>query len=338
MTAPLAGIELGGTKAIAVLSDGEQITARHAIPTGAPDETLGALNGFLREWDAERFARRHRHRQLWPGSAGEKQCPDFGHILETPKPGWSGAAVARLLLQGIERPFRLDTDVNAAALAEHRLGAAKGCDSVCYVTIGTGVGGGLLVGGEPVHGAMHPELGHLSLRRVAGDDFPGTCGFHGDCIEGLVSGPALAARFGMPGEAIADDHPGWGKVAGDLGQLAAAILLTTSAERIVLGGSVALRAAVPAALAPGGSHSRPRRLFAACECGNDRRNRSPRRAGRPGRADGGDRTGAAGQRRAFGLSRRWRGRANRYRAGRPGSPIWPESCRTRPGSWRGFRR
>ncbi|WP_305097180.1 ROK family protein [Croceibacterium aestuarii] len=239
MTAPLAGIELGGTKAIAVLSDGEQITARHAIPTGAPDETLGALNGFLREWDAERSLAGIGIASFGPVALARNSA-DFGHILKTPKPGWSGVGVVRLLLEGMERPFRLDTDVNAAALAEHRLGAARGCDSVCYVTIGTGVGGGLLVGGEPVHGAMHPELGHLSLRRVVGDDFPGTCGFHGDCIEGLVSGPALAARFGMPAEAIADDHPGWGKVAGDLGQLAAAILLTTSAERIVLGGSVAL--------------------------------------------------------------------------------------------------
>src|SRR5690606_37355198 len=108
-------------------------------------------------------------------------------------------------------------------------GSAMGCDSLCYVTIGTGVGGGLVVGGRPVHGALHPEIGHLRLRRAAGDSFAGICRFHSDCIEGLVSGPALAARFGVRGDAVADDSPGWAHVAADLGELAASILLTTSA-------------------------------------------------------------------------------------------------------------
>ena len=107
--------------------------------------------------------------------------------------------------------------------------------------MGTGVGGGLVIGGRPVHGALHPEIGHLRLRRARGDDFPGTCRFHRDCIEGLVSGPALAARFGMAASDIPDNHPTWHAVASDLGELAASLLLTASVNRIVLGGGVMLR-------------------------------------------------------------------------------------------------
>lgn len=236
----LAGIELGGTKAIAVLSDEQQILAQEWISTGAPEETLGQLNDILRRWHDQRALdglgiATFGPVQLDPSSTA------YGHILDTPKPGWRGVAVAQSLSDGLRCPWRVDTDVNAAALAEYRLGAAQSCDSVCYITIGTGVGGGLVVGGRPVHGAMHPELGHLCLRRAPGDDFPGVCRFHGDCIEGLVSGPALAARFGVAGEDIPDHDPRWVRVAADLGQLTAAILLTTSANRIVLGGSVSLR-------------------------------------------------------------------------------------------------
>lgn len=238
----LAGIELGGTKMVAVLSDGQQIIAQETIPTGMPEETLGAVNEVLRRWDGERGLgavgiASFGPVQLDPARAGH------GYMLDTPKPGWSGVAVAKRLMAGLQCPWLIDTDVNAAALAEHRLGAAQGCNVVCYVTIGTGVGGGLVIDGRPVHGAMHPELGHLRLRRVPGDAFAGACRFHGDCIEGLVSGPALADRFGMAGASIPDDDPRWRDVAADLGQLAATILLTLSADRIVLGGSVSLRRA-----------------------------------------------------------------------------------------------
>jgi fructokinase len=135
---------------------------------------------------------------------------------------------------------RIDTDVNGAVLAEYLWGAGQGFDSLCYVTIGTGVGAGLLVEGRCVHGAMHPEIGHLRLRRAPGDRFAGSCAFHGDCIEGLVSGPALAKRFGMPGEEIPDDHWQWRHVASDLAELVGAILHTTAPWRIMFGGSVPL--------------------------------------------------------------------------------------------------
>ena len=234
-----AGIELGGTKAIAVLAQGDAIVERHSIPTGEPIATLGALRALLDDW-----AEQGPLTGLGIASFGPIQLdpahPQFGQILATPKPGWAGAPVAAALGDGLACPVAIDTDVNGAALAEYRWGAAIGCDSLCYLTIGTGLGGGLLLRGKPVHGAMHPEIGHLRLRRVAGDPFPGACDFHGDCIEGLVSGPALAARFGMDPARARDDDPIWRRVAADIAELCGAILLTTSVRRILFGGSVAL--------------------------------------------------------------------------------------------------
>lgn len=234
-----AGIELGGTKAIAVLADGDHIVERRTIPTGDPVATLGELRAILNGWEAQM-----QIAGLGIASFGPIQLdpadPQFGHILPTPKPGWAGAPVAAMLSEGLGCPVAIDTDVNGAALAEYRWGAAVGCDSLCYLTIGTGLGGGLLIGGRPVHGAMHPEIGHLRLRRVAGDPFAGACRFHGDCVEGLVSGPALAMRFGMAPATAPDDHPAWRHVAADIAELCGAILLTTSARRILFGGSVAL--------------------------------------------------------------------------------------------------
>jgi fructokinase len=235
----LAGIELGGTKAIAVLAENHRIIEQCTLPTGIPDKTLEHLNAELRRWD--------RHVPLdglGIASFGPIQLdlgnPDLGRILNTPKPGWSGADVRTPLTSGLTCPCAIDTDVNAAALAECSVGSAVGCESVCYITIGTGVGGGLVIGGRAVHGALHPEIGHLRLRRAAGDGFAGICPFHSDCIEGLVSGPALAQRFGQPAAQIPDDDPRWDHVAWDLGELMASIILAVSPERIVLGGSVAL--------------------------------------------------------------------------------------------------
>ncbi|WP_066658158.1 MULTISPECIES: ROK family protein [unclassified Sphingomonas] len=234
-----AGIELGGTKAIAVLAQGDAIVERQSIATGEPVATLTALRAILDGW-----ATRAPLAGLGIASFGPIQLdprdPQFGHILATPKPGWTGAPVAALLSGGLACPMAIDTDVNGAALAEYRWGAAQRCDSLCYLTIGTGLGGGLLIGGRPVHGAMHPEIGHIRLRRAAGDVFAGNCPFHCDCIEGLVSGPALAARFGMDPATAPDDDPIWRHVAADIAELCCAILLTTSARRILFGGSVAL--------------------------------------------------------------------------------------------------
>lgn len=234
-----AGAELGGTKSVAVLARGHEIIERHVVPTTTPMETLGALSDRVRDW-----MRRHAIAGLGIASFGplrvETGAPDFGTMLPTPKPGWTGAPVAALLTQGLACPWRLDTDVNAAALAEFMWGAGQGQSSVCYITIGTGVGGGVVIDGRPVHGAMHPEIGHLRLRRAEGDSFAGACPFHRDCIEGLISGPALKLRLGAePADVPADDRR-WADVAWDLAELTSAVLLTTSAARVLIGGGVGM--------------------------------------------------------------------------------------------------
>lgn len=233
-----AGVELGGTKSIAVLSVGRDIIARQVFPTTTPDATLGALAEVLEQWGL-----RHPIAGLGIASFGPVQldvaAKNHGFMLATPKPGWSHAPVGPALARSLGVAWTIDTDVNGAALAEYDWGAGGGCRSLWYLTLGTGVGGGLVVDGRPVHGAMHPEIGHLKLRRAPGDDFEGVCAFHGDCVEGLISGPALAALFlGDPAK-IADDDPRWDRVAHTLAELVGALLLTTSADRILVGGGVA---------------------------------------------------------------------------------------------------
>ena len=235
----IAGIELGGTKALAVLARGNEILASARFATTTPNETLGVLVDTLKGWK-----RREGFAALGIASFGplrlDPGAPDFGAMLATPKAGWSGADIAGALSAVAGCPWRIDTDVNAAALAEWRWGAGQGLDSLCYLTLGTGVGGGLLHGGRPVHGALHPEIGHLRLRRASGDDFPGSCPFHGDCIEGLLSGPALQARFGATGEEIPANDLRWSLVAHDLAQLIGALLLVTSPQKILIGGGIGM--------------------------------------------------------------------------------------------------
>lgn len=233
----VAGVELGGTKTIAVLAQGTAILRRRVVATTTPDLTLGAITEQLDSWWAERpFA------ALGIASFGPLELDPtssrYGEVLPTPKPYWAGAPVGGTLLDRWPCPAGIDTDVNGAALAEYRWGAGAGANSICYITIGTGVGGGLLIGGTPIHGAMHPEIGHLSLRRLAGDQFSGSCRFHGDCIEGLVSGPALKERFGADPATISDGDAGWDAVVADLAELCATLVLTTSTKRIIIGGGV----------------------------------------------------------------------------------------------------
>lgn len=237
--APLvAGVELGGTKCIAVLARGSEIVAHASHPTLEPARTIPTLIGQLNAWreSGANFVAlglaSFGPLGLDPGRA------DYGRVTTTPKPGWANYDLRGVFATVFDLPIGFDTDVNGAALAEERWGASRGASVHAYVTVGTGIGGGIVVGGRPVHGLMHPEMGHLLVRRQPGDGFAGTCPFHGDCLEGLASGPAIAARTGQAADTLPDDHPVWPQVAGELGQLVTTLLLMVSPQRIVIGGGV----------------------------------------------------------------------------------------------------
>ncbi|MEA3389044.1 ROK family protein [Sphingobium sp. CCH11-B1] len=236
----VASLELGGTKSIASLTQGTHILQQERIATGdRPEAVLGFMVETLERWIAQTPFTAIGVASFGPvGLAPDRE--DFGYILTTPKPGWSNFNVLRRLRDRFDLPIGFDTDVGGAALAEGLWGAAAGCRTHAYLTIGTGVGLGLVVNGQVHHGALHPEAGHVRLRRSPGDTFQGICPFHGDCLEGLISGPALISRVGGPADQLPAADPVWTHVAHDLAEFLTTLLLITSAERILLGGGVAL--------------------------------------------------------------------------------------------------
>jgi fructokinase len=242
MMKPLyAAIEAGGTKVVCAAGYGPTEIpddARTVIATETPEVTLTAVVRFFddirRKYGA--FA------GIGIASFGpvdiDMSSPTWGRILATPKPGWSDISVVAPF-QHFGCPIALDTDVSAAALAEATLGAGAGLGSLAYVTVGTGIGGGLVVGGRTIKGLLHPEMGHIRVERDSRDaDFAGLCPFHGDCLEGLANGPAVNARWHMRAEDLPESHPGREILGSYLGQLAATIALVVSCERIVFGGGV----------------------------------------------------------------------------------------------------
>ena len=233
-----AGVELGGTKCVAILADGpEAIVARETVPTTTPDETLGALAAILSQWKTGKGYDALGIASFGPIEVNPNSAT-YGHMLATTKPGWTGAEVLPELRRAAEVPALLDTDVNGAAFAEIRWGAGRGFDDFAYITVGTGVGVGLIVNGKATRGFGHSELGHLRVPRLVGDDWPGSCSFHGDCVEGLASGTALKARFGADIHRVAPDDPVWNVIAWTLAQLCHAIVVTAAPMRIAVGGGV----------------------------------------------------------------------------------------------------
>lgn len=235
----LAGVELGGTKCVCVLATGSgEIVAQERVDTEAPDTTLPRIRSVLHEW----FGAGHAIKALGLASFGpidvDRASPGWGRIGQTPKPGWTGANIVSALSEGLGVPVVLDTDVNGAALAEMCWGAAVGISDYAYVTIGTGVGVGLIVGGKPICGFGHAELGHMRIARVPGDSWPGSCPYHGDCVEGLAAGPAIVARSGKQAGLIAQDDPIWQLVGHAIAQMLHNIVLTATPRRIFLGGGV----------------------------------------------------------------------------------------------------
>lgn len=214
----------------------DDVRDRTTFPTTTPEATISRALTFFRRWAADLVA-------VGIGSFGpvdpDPSSPTYGHITTTPKPGWENTDILGRVEAALGVPAGFDTDVNAAALGEHRWGAAQDVDTLVYLTVGTGIGGGAMVTGELLHGLMHPEMGHI---RVPHDDmrdpFEGVCPFHGDCLEGLAAGPAIEARWGQPGEALPADHPAWALEAHYLALGLVAFICTLSPQRIILGGGV----------------------------------------------------------------------------------------------------
>jgi fructokinase len=235
----LGGVELGGTKCICILGTGpDDIHAQVSIPTGERETTLQRINSVLDGWQSQWGPIQAMGLASFGPLDLRPDSPRFGHITSTVKPGWENTDVFGRLAAHRGVPALINTDVNGAALAEGRWGAAQGLRDYAYITVGTGVGVGLIVAGLPVFGCNHPELGHIRIARMRGDTWPGICQFHGDCVEGLASGPAIAARAGIPGNEIPADSAVWESVAHALSQLLHTLLLATAPQRILMGGGV----------------------------------------------------------------------------------------------------
>ncbi len=231
----IAGVELGGTKCNLILASGpDDIRGETRIPTTTPDETLAAIEAVLDGW---RGFTAIGIASFGPVSINPAAA-DYGSITATTKPGWSHIDIARRIERRYGVPVGFHSDVTGAALGEGRWGAARGVSDYAYITIGTGVGVGLISAGRPIAGMSHPELGHIMPARMPGDDWPGSCAFHGACVEGLASGPAIAALTGLAGSAVVDDHPVWEPVAHTIAQLCQVLVLTGIPRRIVIGGGV----------------------------------------------------------------------------------------------------
>jgi fructokinase len=239
-------IEAGGTKFICEVTDADGTALATArIDTTTPDTTLAQVLQFF-------TAQEQVHGKLSAiGVAAfgpldlQRDSPTFGHVLKTPKPQWSHTDLVTPLHRAFGCAVAIDTDVNAAALAEAQRGAGLGCDTVVYVTVGTGIGGGVYSEGRTLKGALHPEMGHIRVQRhVADAQFAGCCPFHGDCLEGLASGTAITARYGKALDQLGDDSIALQVIGDYLGQLAATCILMLSPQRIVFGGGVMQQAAL----------------------------------------------------------------------------------------------
>lgn len=230
----IGGIEAGGTKFVCAVANQElEIVERISIPTTTPAETLAEVFTFF-----DRFPLA----ALGVGSFGpigvQKGQENYGHILATPKPGWTNFDFLGALKRRYDIPIAWTTDVNAAAFGELTQGAASGNQSCIYLTVGTGIGGGIVVDQQVFEGVSHPEMGHIYVKRHPKDTYEGTCPYHQDCLEGLASGPSLEARTGIRGENLPENHPVWELQTYYLAQALVAYTLIINPEKIVLGGGV----------------------------------------------------------------------------------------------------
>jgi len=232
------GVEAGGTKVVCAVGTGPgALGARVEIPTTTPDETIERVIDFFRSQPLDSV------HAIGIASFGPLDLspvsPTFGFITSTPKAGWQSTDIAGRLRTALNKPVGIDTDVNAAALAEGKFGAARGLQDFVYFTIGTGIGAGIVANGRIVHGRSHPECGHVRIPREPVDAaFAGVCPYHGDCLEGLASGAALQSRVGELAQTLAADHPVWKLEARYLALAVVNTFYTLAPERIILGGGV----------------------------------------------------------------------------------------------------
>ncbi len=230
------GMEGGGTKFVCAVGTGpDEIIDQTRFATTSPEETLEQAIAFFKKHDIQAIGLApFGPLDLNPAS------PTYGHISATPKPGWSNADILGPFRRQFDQPLAFDLDVNAAAFGEyHWLPENRSLDSLVYITIGTGIGAGILINGQVVHGLTHPEAGHMRLPHDRQKDpFPGSCPFHADCFEGLANGPAIGQRWGQPADTLPPDHPAWDLEADYIALAVANVIYTLSPQRIVLGGGV----------------------------------------------------------------------------------------------------
>ncbi|MEN8796860.1 MAG: ROK family protein [Akkermansiaceae bacterium] len=231
----ISTLEAGGTKMVAGLASGPgQILERKRIPTTSPEETIAALVSF--------FQKHAQAEALAVGTFGPADInpasATYGFITDTPKSGWQNTNLLGPLHDALGVPAIFDTDVNAALFGEAKWGAAKGVDHAAYFTIGTGIGGAVMIDGQLIHGMGHTEMGHMRVRRHDDDSYEGGCPFHQDCLEGLASGPALEKRWGISAKDLPVDHPAWEIEADYLAQACLNVLTIAPPQKIILGGGV----------------------------------------------------------------------------------------------------
>ena len=236
-----AGIEAGGTKFNCIVAENpKHIIAEKRIATTEPEITMQKVYEFFRTSMQQENI---KLQAIGIGSFGpldlDPTSSMYGAITSTPKIAWRNYNIKEAIETALEIPAVLDTDVNAAALGEYLWGAGKGKQSVLYLTIGTGIGGGIIIQGEPLHGMLHPEMGHIYLP-ISSDEgaFRGICPYHGNCFEGLASGPALQAQWGVEAEELAEDHPAWKREAHIIAQALCNYICILSLHIIILGGGV----------------------------------------------------------------------------------------------------
>ncbi len=237
-----AGIDAGGTEfKCIVASSPDHIVAEHKVPVGSPADTLAECVAFFRRIQNDRGPLQSLGLASFGPVDLHPESSTYGTITATPKPHWQNTAIVERFRDALKLPIVFETDVNGALLGELRWGAAQGLHSALYVTVGTGVGVGVMMDGTLVHGAMHAEAGHMLLPRHSDDRFHGHCPFHGACLEGLASGPAIAERWQLNPQKLPDDHAAWSLQAHYLASFCVNLALCYSPQIIILGGGVMAR-------------------------------------------------------------------------------------------------